>query len=210
MSIRVSGNIYQDYPTLVYSCNVPLSKALKDLIEKPAVLDCTIANTICRIVCMQVLMGNDFDVYAKTVAEDLVEKDSLDRFIFILPHQLSKTLGQASEVPIGALLTYYNIPEYPKVHPKGMTQAENLYCVEEGKYLGFGSHFTEPKTLAEIADDFYEAFMLESPSIAGKEIQLKYKDNKEGFIKALNEKNRSFNVGLLDLDKIKEARSILK
>ena len=138
--------------TLIMKQGINPSVALNDLLNKGAVIDCSIAIEIVKQSISLKLIGKDFFNYA-------MKRGST----FALPCEFvigSEGLLTESVIPkMSGVYGYIpNIPSYREINPAGFASGQNVFCVninDELRYLGFGDIFITPPTEQEISDKLY-------------------------------------------------------
>lgn len=206
--VRVN-NGYIQYPTLVYKGTFKgdnFSRAVKLLTSQPAVLDCTLGTTFCQLIIQMDLLGEYFDTFAKEAYDN---GRAGERFVYILSmSRLIRRIEAQANPPIGCWFGLNNIPAYKLVHPNGIAASENLFCVGEGRFVGFGAHFDDPKTREEIFEDLYASFMKDSATPEGKRQQEDI--TKERFMEVIHQQNQTVNVGVVNFEAYKQTIRDLK
>lgn len=158
-TVMISGEIKKSKcPTLILKTSPDqIIEAMDDLINKPALLECTIARNTAQIFCMKNIMGSlAFKKYATHFYKMLGETEgwSTDQFFHELPEQfLTKVNGK--ERP-GSMAYITNLPCYGRFKPNGNGRGSNVFCVGDNKYVGFsGIYKNGPQSLEVIeAQDF--------------------------------------------------------
>ncbi|WP_331255565.1 hypothetical protein [Candidatus Bealeia paramacronuclearis] len=137
-----------------------LIAALEDLLDKPAKLECTIALTTAKIFCLKEILGEElFNRYAKAFYKLLNETQGWDieQFFHELPLQFI-TNEQGESVP-GSFTYITNIPLYPYFKPNGNGMGDNVICMSQDRYLGFGEIYKDaPKPLDVIEAEYLKLF----------------------------------------------------
>lgn len=135
-------------------------EALDDLINKPAVVECTTAVTTAKIFCMKALLGEQrFKGYAKAFYFLLGKKEgwTTDQFFHELPLQfLQRMNGDA--VP-GSVAYITNLQSYRVIKPNGNSMGFNVICLNNDRYISFGRIFKDgPQPLEAIEQYDLERF----------------------------------------------------
>lgn len=137
-----------------------LSEALKDLVSKPAVLECTTALMTVKAYVLLALLGQEkFNAYAKAFYNGMIQQNwSLDEFFFELPRQFLKSEEMPS--PLSGSSTYIlNISLYNVFKPHGNGIGSNLFCVGNDLYVGFSKMYQDdPKSLEDVEKQDYTLF----------------------------------------------------
>lgn len=131
--------IERQFPTLVYQGNPEeIVLALDDLINKRAYLECFIAVNVVKIIALKELLG---DAYFISYITSLMESPTYDPDALFhgLPMPFMKECP-GKGIP-GSFGYYANLPLYFAFKPQGLFGGENLCCVKENQYLGFGDFF---------------------------------------------------------------------
>ncbi|MDP3533727.1 MAG: hypothetical protein Q8S31_10630 [Alphaproteobacteria bacterium] len=150
-------------PTLILKSNpAHIVDALIDLINKPAALECAIALTTAKLLCLKEIMGEDkFKEYAFRFHHilnftDLSNIES-EEFFHELPLQFITPL---SGTPIPGSIAYItNIKQYRDFKPNGTGTGSNLFCISSNEYMGFSQIYKDgAKPINVIEQQDFELF----------------------------------------------------
>jgi hypothetical protein len=147
-------------PMLIWKNKVStFSAALEDLINNPAQLECANASKIVTLFCLKALMGEEvFNPFVADVYDVLESRGISKTFDFVNEFTdiyMKRCTGKA--IP-GSFLYISNVPHYSYFKPDGNVRGDNLCCVGEDQYLGFGPFYTGPQSFATIRMEHFNAF----------------------------------------------------
>jgi hypothetical protein len=171
------------------------SDGLDDLMEHAGVIECTTANTIVQIFCLRALLGQDkFQEHVRNIFEKCEQHGKPELFFYTLPKHFWTVSADSIAAP-GRLLAIANIPEYATFKPEGMASGENVVCVGQDSYVGFGPLFAAGamplETIEEnLRQDFLSDALIEPEQALKHSARAKIYRNKEIY-KRVREKNQS-------------------
>lgn len=149
-------------PTLILKNPKHIIEALIDLINKPAYLECAIALTTAKLLCLKEIIGDDkFREYALKFHYILnftnLSSIESEEFFHELPLQF---ITQLSGTPIPGSIAYLtNIKQYRNFKPNGTGTGSNLFCVSSDEYMGFSKIYKDgPKPINVIEQQDFELF----------------------------------------------------
>lgn len=147
--------------TLMLKCDPrDVTATLEDLINKPAEVECTVALTTAKIFILKKLLGEDkFKNYAVDFYNELIVREgwSTNDFFHELPLQFMKKI-EGKEQP-GSIAYITNLSDYTLFKPTGHFAGENLVCVGDNQYIGFGDMYKEgQQSLEEIEAEGFRQF----------------------------------------------------
>ncbi|RZI45874.1 hypothetical protein [Candidatus Finniella inopinata] len=150
-------------PTAVFQGEAisQLFPALKDIVLRKASLECLTAGKAVRSIALAKILGkNSFMTYV----DQLFFEKSLELFSPGLYNQLPYGKG-IGEKPFyqptckrekGHFVYITNIPDYSNIVDDGASRGQNVVCVGNNQYIGFGERFKDgPLSEEQIAENFY-------------------------------------------------------
>ena len=149
-------------------------EALVDLINKPASLECTIALTTTKILCLKEILGEeklkDFATrfYSLITQSPRISNINIEGFFHELPLQFISTF-EGNPIP-GSIAYLTNLDKYTTIKPNGNARGLNVFCVNPDQYIAFDHIFeNNPQSIVIIRQDQFESFCEESDVEHNKE-----------------------------------------
>lgn len=132
-----------------YNLNSNANKIVEDfdtLLTNPFQTECMLAVRAVQIACLIKLIGND---NFKLLTDEYL---NLVKCVRLFVSKKPKESG----IEIGDFVSLKNINAYKYLKPKGNHSGQNILCIGENQFIGFDKEFFEdPKSEAEIVEDFY-------------------------------------------------------
>ncbi len=135
--------------------------ALKDIVLHKASLECTAAGKAVRSIALATILGkNSFEAYVNLLLIDKGLALSSPELYQLLPY--GKGSGEerfyqdTRKREKGHFVYITNIPDYFDIVDGGASSGENVVCVGNNRYIGFGERFKDgPLSEEQIAENFY-------------------------------------------------------
>jgi hypothetical protein len=138
---------------------VDLGQSIRNLIQSPSILECTIALSAVKILCLEKIMGKYFNSYwhaFQKITSHLNWKKETFFHELCLPLM---TLVNGKEAPAGTITYLTNVFRYLDFKPGGITRGDNLVKVTETDHIGFGEFYKDGAKKSELIEEqFFKSF----------------------------------------------------
>lgn len=137
--------------------------AYDSLLNAPSMFECATAHRMVMTMCMREYVGDErFNVLGNFLWNRLVNANRTGDFFNELSEVFLFAVGSQETPVIGGTRYLINLLDYPALHPQGNGKGQNLVCVGQDQYLGFGEIFKSgPLSRIHVLQDLHEAYGVE-------------------------------------------------